>query len=288
MHATALLSPLLSAVRIYPRRLLLDTTGVEATIPMLRGVWGAALHQLDAAVYDQVFDPAPAVPRYLLRPAPFDPQTAPALDWFLFADGIDADALLRRAWDIAAGRGLDKERRPFVVRRFLDVGPDGAATAERGPWALSEAAWPLNANSACRLVFPAPLRLLRDKRLIEQPTLADITVAAHRRVAAFLPQEKQGAWRQLLPGLLETARRLPGTWQGRRLDLQRWSARQQAEIDLRGVSGVLNLPQGVGELAPLLAAGCWVHLGKGTVFGLGQMDIEIISGELTCRNRIPS
>lgn len=264
----------LSLISIWPRRLLLETPGVQATVPMLRGVWGAALHDLDPAVYGQVFDPPPpAAPRYVLRPSPMDPQTAPALDWLLFADGTDADTILRRAWDIASGRGLDKQRRPFVVRRFLDLGPDGLVTGNRGPWLLGDATWPVDSSAPCQLEFPAPLRLLRDKRLIAQPSLADITVAAHRRVAAFLPEEQHSTWRSKLPALLEAARRLPGTWKGSRLDLHRWSASQQAEIDLRGVSGVLELPNGVAELAPLLAAARWLHVGKGTVCGLGQMDV---------------
>jgi hypothetical protein len=62
-------------------------------------------------------------------------------------------------------------------------------------------------------------------------------------------------------------------WQGRRLDLLRWSARQQAEIDLYGVTGVLDLPEGPGVLWPLLAAACWLHLGKGTTLGLGELQV---------------
>jgi hypothetical protein len=265
---------LLFDILFHPRRLLLSTPGVEATVPMLRGVWGAALHDLDLAVYRQVFEPAePQVPGYLLRPAPPDPATAPALDWFLFGDAIRHDAVLRRAWDIASGRGLGPERRPFVVRQFVELGPDGLATAT-GPWTLDRASWPAPADAPCRLRFAAPLRLRRHGRLIESPTLADLTAAAWRRVAALLPEQRQADWRALQGPLLEHARQRPATWHGERLDLHRWSARQQAELDLHGISGVLDLPEGPGELAPLLAAASWLHLGKGTVFGLGQMEVQ--------------
>ena len=37
--------------------MLLETPGVEATAPMLGGVWGAALHDLDPAAYAAVFAP---------------------------------------------------------------------------------------------------------------------------------------------------------------------------------------------------------------------------------------
>jgi hypothetical protein len=267
---------LLGHVLVWPRRLLLQTPEVEATVPMLRGVWGCALHDLSPATYARVFDPtAPAVPGYLLRPAPYDPHTAPALDWLLFGDAVGEDIVLRRAWDIASGRGLGKSRQPFLVRRYLDLGPDGRPAERLGPWPLSVAVWPEGPQVGCRLHLRAPLRLLRQGRLIERPTVADVVVAAHRRVAAWLPAEDQAAWRALHGPLLEQARQLPAVWEGRRLDLHRYSARQEAEIDLHGVSGVLTLPEGPGGLAPLLAAACWLHLGKGTVFGLGQMEVLI-------------
>ncbi|HKI38731.1 MAG TPA: CRISPR system precrRNA processing endoribonuclease RAMP protein Cas6 [Gemmataceae bacterium] len=275
------LRSLLAHATVWPRRLLLTTPDVHATVPMLRGAWGAALHDLDPGAYTRVFDPpAPAVPGYLLLPAPPDPATAPALDWFLFGPAAGDDAVLRRAWDVAAGRGLDKERRPFLVRRFLDLGPDGRPAERPGPWPLAEATWPADPAAPCRLSFPAPLRLLRRGRLIEQPTLADVVVAAHRRAAAWLPPPQQAAWLALRVHLLELARSLPSSWSGGRLDLERYSARQEAEVNLHGVSGVLELSAGVGALAPLLAAAAWLHLGKGTVFGLGQLQVETtLSGE---------
>jgi hypothetical protein len=192
----------------------------------------------------------------------------------LFGAAADEDAALRRAWEIAAGRGLGRERRPFRVRRFLDLGPDGLPSGRSGPWPLAEASWPGDPTAPCRVVFPAPLRLLRQGRLIEQPTPADLVVAAHRRAAPLVPAADWRAWQALRDPLLELARRLPSAWSGSRLDLQRYSGRQEAEIELRGVSGCLELPNGVGALAPLLAAAGWLHLGKGTVFGLGQMAVE--------------
>ena len=48
---------LLNSIRILPRRIVLETPGVHATVPMLRGVWGAALHDLDPTAYAAVFAP---------------------------------------------------------------------------------------------------------------------------------------------------------------------------------------------------------------------------------------
>ncbi|MEW6744994.1 MAG: CRISPR system precrRNA processing endoribonuclease RAMP protein Cas6 [Planctomycetota bacterium] len=49
-------------------------------------------------------------------------------------------------------------------------------------------------------------------------------------------------------------------------------------MDLRGVCGMLELPDGPGELWPLLLAAQWLHVGKGTVMGLGRLDVEPCRG----------
>jgi len=130
-------------------------------------------------------------------------------------------------------------------------------------------------DRSCRLCFHAPLRLMRRGTLTAAPTLPDLVVAAARRVKTYLDSTLHPAWDDLTRQALELARNTPTTpWQGDRLDLRRYSGRQQAELELRGVSGSLGLPRGPGELWPLLAAAQWLHLGKGTVMGLGQLNVE--------------
>jgi hypothetical protein len=276
LHADALLDGL-QHLLVWPRLLQLETPGVQATVPMLRGVWGAALHDLDAEVYGAVFAPRghDAAPGYLLRPAPPDPTTAPAVHWLLFGAGLDHDDILRRAWDVASGMGLGPTRRRFFIRNALPLGPAGETLPHASAWPLALAAWPFPAGTPCRLRFPTPLRLLRRGRLLEQPTLPDIALAAWRRIQALLPEARRTAWNALKSDVLAAAQQQPALpWQGSRLDLVRWSASQQTELDLRGVSGELELPAGPGPLWPLLAAAQWLHLGKSTVVGLGELRIE--------------
>jgi hypothetical protein len=292
MGRAAQVAKLLECLSLLPRRLLLETPGVQATVPMLRGVWGAALHDLDGEVYRTVFAPQAeggeeAASLYVLRPAPPDPDFAPAIEWLSLGTAIASDGILRRAWDIASGMGLGPQRQRFHIRRVVRLNPDGTpgrdetwGTEAEGPargWPLSDAARPLPdpASAPCRLVFPVPLRLRRHGRLIEAPTLPDLIVAATRRIAAYLPAECRAAWKERSREALQLARATPaGAWRGERLDLQRYSARQDAELDLHGVAGSLDLPRGPGELWPLLAAAQWLHLGKGTVMGLGQLRVE--------------
>jgi len=116
---SAELREVLMMIPVLARRLLLDTPCVEATVPMLRGTWGAALHELDPDGYRRVFtgdDAEAGVPGYVLRPAPPDPDEFPAIEWILLGEAVSDDPTLLRAWDIASGMGLGKHRDRFVVR----------------------------------------------------------------------------------------------------------------------------------------------------------------------------
>lgn len=247
---------------------------------MLRGVWGRALRHVDAAAYRQVFAPAGAahrrLPRYILRPALPDPTTAPAVEWILLGVAESLEPVLWRAWDIASGMGLGPTRAPFAIRERVPLGPGNEGTrSEAKRWRLSEAAWPLAgepASTPCRLHFLAPVRLIRRGTLIEAPGLADIATAAARRAAGLAGEDRGEPYRNLIRGVQHEAAGLTaGPWRGERSDLVRWSAAQQREIDLYGVTGGLELPVGPGRLWLLLAAAGWTHIGKGTVFGLGQL-----------------
>lgn len=301
-------------IPILPCRVLLETPGATATVPMLRGVWGAALRELDRAAYDRVFEgelpqssrrggqatssakpsttkmelspPGHATashektPLYVLRPAPPDPDFAPAMEWILLAGAVVKGRLLAEAWQRAAEAGLGPARRPFKLRQWLGLAPDGRPAEQGGPWRLGQCAWPCEnpEGTPCTLQFHAPLRLRRRGQLIERPTFADLIVAAARRVGSLLPAAEQPAWKSLEGELLDLARRTPEEpWRGERLDLVRYSGRQRRELDLHGVCGSLALPEGPGPLWPLLSAACWLHLGKGTVMGMGQPNIVPLS-----------
>jgi hypothetical protein len=243
---------------------------------MLRGDWGAALHDLDADAYGRRVAPRgpDAQPAYVLRPARPGSEAAGELDWLLLGEAVDRHELLLRAWQVAAERGLGPARRPFAVRDVLGVSADGRETERPSAWTLDAARWPLACGRPCSVCFLEPVRLLRRGRLIERPTLADVVVAASRRVGAWLTGDERRRWEALRPQLLAVARSRSGGWQGWRDALQRYSASQGADLELRGVGGVLSLPGGVGELGPLLAAALWLHVGKGTVFGLGRMEVR--------------
>lgn len=279
----------LSGIPVLPRRIVLDTPGVEAHVPMLRGVWGAALHAASPDAYEAVFTgrrgPDGAhVPGYVLRPAPPDPVESPAVEWLLLGDAVRHDAPACRAWEDALLRGLGPDRRSAQIRSVRILLPASteplAAMPARdyGIWTLDAVRWPLQGDpptTPCRIVFDAPLRLLRKGLLITEPTLADIVLGLCRRISALAHPDALTRLDPLRHSALALAKAVPSApWAGRRHDLVRYSGNQKAEVDMHGVSGWLDLPAGPGSLWPLLAAGQWLHVGKGTVFGLGQLRIE--------------
>src|SRR5207248_8596520 len=82
-------------------------------------------------------------------------------------------------------------------------------------------------------------RLINRKHLIETPAPADLVIIALRRIQALATGDPrtQTLW-ESRRGWLELADSIPHVpWAGRRLDLVRFSGSQQAELELRGVSG---------------------------------------------------
>ncbi len=212
-------------------------------------------------------------PRYIMRPAPPDPATTPAIEWILFGDETTINrAANLSAWKIACSMGLGPKRIPFRIRDIVHFG------AISNVWRLSDARFPLCGppqTTPCDLSFSSPLRLIRHGKLLLQPEYVDIAVAALRRVSTISGCAQGTAYRDLVREVRAEAAGLPATrWEGARQDLVRWSGSQQREIDMLGVVGKLGLPEGVGQIWPLIAAAHWTHLGKGTVFGLGLPKVD--------------
>ncbi len=274
---------LLSQLVILPRRLTIafapETPREACELQRLRGVWGAALHALDLEAYGSIFHPpASRPPSYILRMADQAAQHEVAFDFFLVGAGVDYNEPALRAWDIASGMGLGKSRHPFVVRSRPALDAAGHPSQSRGGWPLSGATWPLAgppATAACRITFQTPVALYQDRKVIQRPTLKQLVAKACRRVESFLAAEAADQWRQLKGDLIQAADEVTAAPRfGQPLGVARYSGSQRRDFPIACVPGGLDLPHGPGPLWPLLAALQWLHVGKGTNIGLGQVVVE--------------
>lgn len=280
------LQTVLSYISVRARRLLLTTPDVTATVPMIRGVWGAALHRMNRQAYRDVFEGgangASRTPGYILRPAPPDPDTAPAVEWISLGSALACDSILMDAWKMATQMGLGANRHPFDIRSVVALHPEndgrpGQTSAYVPAWTLDKdvSAMALKENTPCTLIFNAPLRLIRKGRIVSKPALRDIVIGGLRRLRALAPESVQSDVNKIWGPSLDIAEQTKARpWRGQRLDLIRWSARQQTEVELRGVAGSITLPDGPGPLLPLFAALQWIHVGKGATIGLGQLIMQ--------------
>ncbi|MDH5511243.1 MAG: hypothetical protein OEZ32_12955 [Nitrospinota bacterium] len=97
---------------------------------------------------------------------------------------------------------------------------------------MSLAIWPVAgdpASAPCRLFFSAPLRLLKEKRLIETPTFPDLVVGAFRRLRSLVGEEDQTKLNDLHDEIMDIARiaQVAGAdWE--RLDLVCYSGSQKS------------------------------------------------------------
>ena len=277
----------LEGVWIAPFRLWLETTQSCSTVPMLRGVLGHAIMDVDPYCFEAVFRPRPidgtSTPRFLLRPAPSDPHVQPAMDYFLLGSGVGHAATLWKCWDRACQLGLGpaNDRHPFRIRQIFQLGPSGhVVPSDREPhqWNLGDAVWLANEDSSIgvSLSFPSPTRLRggpdnKRSSFIDQPTLSDVVVAVLRRIESLHIEPFAVDWRKLREEALAFATRIDCRWEGGTLDFVRPSKPQQRMLVHQSVAGTLRIESNPGPLWPLLVASSWLHIVKGTTSGLGHV-----------------
>lgn len=154
---------LLRQVVILSRGISLITLQVYATVPMLRGVGGPALHALALQVYVAFFvgaghSPEP-IPLMILRPASPSAEETPALDRILIGNALEYHTVLLRAWDIVSAMGLGPSRRRFHIRECRSLIPRRELppiTRKSCGWSLYQAAWLLEGapdSTTCCLRF---------------------------------------------------------------------------------------------------------------------------------------
>ena len=129
---------------------------------------------------------------------------------------------------------------------------------------------------ALRVTFETPLRISRKRKWVSPSdlTLDHLLVGLERRVGILSHiygggcTIDWGAVRQVVEGLQMNKRSLRWNKQSR------YSSRQKQEMPMGGIVGTFDiLGKNAGKVLPILKIGQFVHIGKATTMGMGQVRV---------------
>lgn len=127
-------------------------------------------------------------------------------------------------------------------------------------------------SPAVRLLLDAPLRLKDQGHLLTRhPSFSQLL----RRIFGRMRQLNPVSEAQTARDLIARATAIDAHGAVRWVDLERWSARQRAEMAFGGIHGFLEYHGELGPYLPWLALGEWLQLGGKTTFGLGAYQLQI-------------
>ena len=215
--------------------------------PFLRGI--------DQAVRPYLFEPKGGAGRL----EPGDPLR---FDLLLFGQAVDLQAYAVLAIRRMAQSGLGSGRARFRLDHI----------EMRESPALQEAPLP---DGPVTLRFVTPLRLKIRDQLADRFRFRDLAFHMLRRTLELAHTHVPGApvdWS--FQPLLRKADAVQATAADLRWhDWERWSQRQQTRMKLGGVVGTLTLDGDLSPFTSLLRTAEVIHVGKGTTFGLGKMEV---------------
>jgi hypothetical protein len=207
------------------------------------------------------------------------------LPYFLFTfrelgrTGLGADRGRFSVQEVHAEGPAGSRRIYAAAENVLHDGGDRITAADLAvPPAVAAAGTP---PRALALHFQTPARIRTDGALRAELTFQDVVRALLRRLSSLCYFHCGCELQVDFKGLIEGACRFRTVRSELRWEEQdRYSGRQQQRIEMGGVLGRVVFEAVETEMwrpyLPLLAAGEWVHVGKGTVMGLGKYRVELL------------
>jgi len=280
---------------------------------MLRGAFGRALRKAScvmgpqqncetcglrgACLYTRLFEtfidgePPPFLKGHETAPRPFvveaederrqfTPGDRLGFDLLLFGSAVELQALAVVAVARMAESGLGERRRRFAVEEiaFLDAGGEFRPILSPGRPRAQALLPPTNGLPEDEIVlrFRTPARFKTGNHLM--PSLG-FRALVFRMLARALELTHFFGDRDAIDWSFQSFLRQA---EGVRLvekdlswkDLKRYSARQGAEMSMGGFVGSMRLAGDLAPFAPLLRTAEIIHVGKGTTFGLGRVEVE--------------
>jgi CRISPR-associated endoribonuclease Cas6 len=131
-----------------------------------------------------------------------------------------------------------------------------------------------NHNSKITISILTPLRLRFDGHITDKIEFHILIRNLLRRISSLSYFHCNEKWEVDFKGLIEKAKEVRQTatditW----FDWKRYSTRQEEWMSLGGVAGTVSYEGNITEFLPFLRLGEYVHVGKGTSFGLGKYEI---------------
>lgn len=196
----------------------------------------------------------------------------------LIGKGIEYLPHFIEAFSAMGEKGIGRGRGKFELEKVLSNGreiyadstlywPEDYLTLEK---ALEEAE-DLSADRL-RLRFITPLRLVFRKELVKIPEFHVIIGNLLQRIENLQRFHCENANRPFRKELIEKARSInlltnSTEWS----DWERYSHRKQRRMKLGGLVGEATYEGDLSSFLTLIILGEWIHIGKGTSFGLGKI-----------------
>lgn len=173
----------------------------------------------------------------------------------------------------AGGDGLLPDRTPESIYSATDKKLRGPVQPQR---ILGDNSWN---GRLITLSFMTPARIIYDERLTEKPGFHVLIRSLLRRIAHLSYFHCGGDPSRFdFTGAIHRATKIALKKENLRwYDWERYSARQDARMKLGGFVGDVTFEGDLKEFIPYLQAGEFVHIGKGTSFGLGKYIMKIPS-----------
>jgi CRISPR-associated endoribonuclease Cas6 len=210
----------------------------------------------------------------------FAPGDRLGFDLLLFGSAVELQALAAVAVARMAERGLGERRRRFVLEEiaFLDAAGEFHPLVSPGRPLAPPLLPPTNGlpDDEITLRFRTPARFKADGHLVQSlgfRALVFRILARTLELTHFFGDRAAIDWQ--FQSLLRQADRVriveqDLSWR----DFRRYSARQKTEMTLGGFVGTMRLAGDLAPFAPLLRTAEIIHVGKGTTFGLGRVEVE--------------
>lgn len=256
-------------------------------------------------VYTYVFETPPPEGSEILRKYPHAPHPfviEPPLDerevfqpgeelrfgLVLIGKALDYLPYFIYSFDELGRIGIGRRKGKYEVTAVLGVGQDGKGRRiYDGPTKTLINTYPIltgddllqlgplpTPNSQLPLLFLTPTRLKYEANLTSDLEFHILIRNLLRRISTMSYFHCGTRLELDFKGLIERAKRVKVIKSDLRwADWERYSNRQQGRIKMGGFVGRISFEGKYDEFMPLLRLGELVHVGKGTVFGLGQYRI---------------